>query len=79
MKNYYKAEYKGHTFVRTSARDYTNATIYVFEDGTTYASWQSRPDLAGKRLNGYRDATAVVPAIQITAAEYKATVKSWTS
>jgi hypothetical protein len=67
MKNFYKAQYKNEVSLRSTANAYTTATFYV-ETETTF---HSRPDLAGKATQWTGAVAAVVPAVQITAAEYK--------
>lgn len=78
MKNFYKAEYNGKTYLRTSANEYTFATIYDFTiiggrwaDSGVGVTFHARFDLAGKKMNGCFAATTIVPVVQITAAEYK--------
>jgi hypothetical protein len=67
MKNFYKAEYKNEVALRSTANTYTTATFYDAADTT----FHSRPDLAGKATQWTGVVAAVVPAVQITAAEYK--------
>ena len=67
MKNFYKAEYKNEVALRSTDNSYTTATFYDAADTT----FHSRPDLAGKATKWTGEVAAVVPAVQITAAEYK--------
>jgi hypothetical protein len=67
MKNFYKAEYKGQVSLRSTANAYTTATFYDSSETT----FHSRADLAGKATQWTGAVVAVVPAVQITAAEYK--------
>ena len=67
MKNFYKAEYKNEVALRSTANTYTTATFYDAADTT----FHSRPDLAGKATQWTGVVAAVVPAVQITAGEYK--------
>jgi hypothetical protein len=67
MKNFYKAEYKNEISLRSTANIYTSATFYEASETT----FHSRVDLAGKATKWTGVVAAVVPAVQITAAEYK--------
>ena len=71
MKNFYKAEYKNEVALRSTENVYTTATFYDLGDVT----FHSRADLAGKTSKYMGIVVATVPAIQITAVEYKAIKK----